>query len=134
MKFARYTFWLIGIYGILLVFPMYFFEGQIGIDYPPAINHPEYYYGFIGAVLTWHLAFFLIGSNPQKYQMLMIPAALGKFVYSLEAGILFFNGRVANLMIIFAIIDAIFGVLFVLAYLQTRKTRKLLSDKFSQTT
>ncbi len=126
MKFAKYTFWAIGIYGMVVVFPMYFFEGQIGADYPPAITHPEYYYGFIGAVLTWHLAFFLIGSNPQKYQMLILPAALGKFVYSLEATVLFFNGRVPNLMIVFAIIDAIFGLFFVLAYLQIQKTKNVL--------
>lgn len=129
MKFAKYTFWAIGIYGMLVVFPMYFFEGQIGADYPPAINHPEYYYGFIGAVLTWHLAFFLIGSNPQKYQLLMLPAALGKFVYSLEAMVLFFNGRVPNLIIVFAIIDAIFGAFFILAYLQVRKAGRALPEQ-----
>jgi hypothetical protein len=134
MKFAKYTFWLTGVYGILLVFPMYFFEKQIGSDYPPAITHPEYYYGFIGAVLTWHLAFFLIGSDPQRYQLLMIPAALGKFVYSLEIAILFFNGRVPNLAIVFAAIDAILGILFVLAYLKTGKDEKSLNKQSPQAT
>ncbi len=111
MKFAKYTFWLIGIYGFLLLTPMYFFEKQISLDYPPAITHPEYFYGFIGAMLTWHIGFFLIGSDPLRYRPLMLPAALGKFVYSTVILILFFGERVPSLMLVFAIIDAIFGIL-----------------------
>jgi hypothetical protein len=45
MRFAKWVFLLAGVAGILLVVPPYFLEPQTGEDYPPAITHPEYYYG-----------------------------------------------------------------------------------------
>ncbi|MBX2989816.1 MAG: hypothetical protein KF749_01465 [Bacteroidetes bacterium] len=40
-QFAGYVFLSAGIYGILLLTPVYFMEKQVGIDYPPPITHPE---------------------------------------------------------------------------------------------
>lgn len=74
MKFARYTFWIAGIYGFLILIPQYFLKDEIGIEYPPAITHPEYFYGFIGVALAWQLAFIIIAQNPVKYRMMIIPA------------------------------------------------------------
>jgi len=41
-----------GIYGIAVIAPQYFMEAQVGRDYPPAITHPEYFYGFVGVGLA----------------------------------------------------------------------------------
>ena len=38
MKFARLTFRIAGIYGILVLVPMYFMRERIGSDSPPAIT------------------------------------------------------------------------------------------------
>ena len=48
MKFARIVFLVAGIYGLLVVAPQYFLEARIGRDTPPAITHPEFFYGFVG--------------------------------------------------------------------------------------
>ena len=53
MRFARYSFLIAGIYGLLSLSPMYFLEAKNGRDFPPAITHPEYYYGFMGVALAW---------------------------------------------------------------------------------
>ena len=46
MKLARWIFGIAGVYGILVIAPLYFMEARIGHDDPPAITHPEYFYGF----------------------------------------------------------------------------------------
>src|SRR5687767_9709755 len=57
MRFARYTFLAAGIYGMLVLVPQYFLESRIGDDNPPAITHPEYFYGFIGVAVAFQLVF-----------------------------------------------------------------------------
>ena len=64
MKFAKWTYLIAGIYGLLILLPQYFLEVQNGIDYPPPINHPEYYYGFIGIAVAWQIAFLIISRDP----------------------------------------------------------------------
>jgi hypothetical protein len=49
MTFARWTFRLAAIYGLIVLLPFYGLEQRIGHDTPPPITHPEYFYGFIGA-------------------------------------------------------------------------------------
>ncbi len=97
-------------------------EEKNGADYPPAITHPEYYYGFIGVALAFQVAFLIISRNPVQYRMMMIPAMLEKFSFSIAVFILFALGRVASMMVVAATIDFILGVLFVMAYLKTPKT------------
>jgi hypothetical protein len=56
MSFARITFRIAGIWGLLILTPLYFFFDRIGRDYPPPITHPDFYYGFLlGAlfVVAW---------------------------------------------------------------------------------
>ena len=74
MTFSKRVFFWSGVYGIIVLFPMYFLENKIGLDFPPAINHPEHYYGFIGVALAWQLAFLMIARDPVRFRPLMIPA------------------------------------------------------------
>ena len=46
MKFAKWVFLLAGVYGILVTLLLYN-EAQTAQMFPPAVNHPEYYYGFV---------------------------------------------------------------------------------------
>lgn len=41
-------------------------ESRNGIDFPPPINHPEYYYGFIGVAIAWQVAFII---NTMEFQL-----------------------------------------------------------------
>lgn len=47
VKFARIVFLIAGIYGLLILAPIYLLESKIGRHTPPAIIHPEYFYGFL---------------------------------------------------------------------------------------
>jgi hypothetical protein len=79
--FAKRLFLIAGIYGIIVVSPMYFFENQIGVDFPPSITHPEYFYGFIGVTLAWQILFLLIARDPIRYRLMMVPAIVEKATY-----------------------------------------------------
>ena len=40
MKFAKVVFWVAGIWGLLVITPLYFIFDLIGKNDPPAITHP----------------------------------------------------------------------------------------------
>jgi hypothetical protein len=71
MRFARRTFLLAGISGVLMVAPLYF-EERFVADFAPAINHPEFYDGFAGLCLAWQLMFLVIASDPIRYRPAMV--------------------------------------------------------------
>lgn len=120
MKFARRVFLVAGIYGLLIMLPQYLLETKNGIDYPPAITHPEYYYGFIGVTVAWQLAFLFIARDPLKLRPLMIPAVIEKAAFIIPVSILYVLGRVALPLLVVGAIDGSLGVLFAIAYLKTR--------------
>lgn len=121
MKLAKYTFYAAGIYGLLVLVPQYFLEEKTGIDYPPAITHPEYFYGFIGVALAWQIAFFIIARNPVRFRPLMIPAIIEKFSFVIAVFALYAMNRVALPMVGAAGIDLILGSLFTASFLKTPK-------------
>jgi hypothetical protein len=123
MKFAKWSYLIAGIYGVLSITPLYVSESQIGIDYPPAITHPEFYYGFTGVTLAWQLAFLLIGRNPQHYRALMPITVLEKLGYALPAIVLYLQQRISTLYFATGLIDLLLGILFVIAYLRTEPDR-----------
>ena len=67
--FARRVFQVAGIYGLIVMLPQYFLEQRIGRDAPPAITHPEYFYGFIGVVVAWQLCFLAIARDPVRLRL-----------------------------------------------------------------
>jgi len=119
MKFAKVVYLVAGIYGLLITAPIFFLEAQIGRDTPPAITHPEYFYGFLCAVLAWQVAFLIISRDPIRYRPLMLATIIEKFSYAIAVPILFSQGRVTSMMLAFALIDLCLGILFVWAYLRT---------------
>ena len=119
MMFARRTFQIAGIYGLLALVPMYFLEGRIGRDIPPPITHPEYFYGFLGVAVAWQFAFLVISRDPVRFRPLMIPAVLEKASFGLAAVALWLGGRLPAPTLAFGLIDLALGVLFVVAYLRT---------------
>ena len=116
MKFAKWVYGVAGIYGLLIVTPLYFLETKTGIDYPPPINHPEYYYGFIGVVLAWQVAFLIIARDPKRYRPLMLATVIEKYSYGIALFLLYGQGRIVMTILILGIIDTVLGTLFALAY------------------
>jgi hypothetical protein len=115
MRFARLVFLVAGIYGLGLV-PLYFAENLIGRWFPPPITHPEFFYGFLGVVIVFHVLFLVMSRDPARYRPIMLVAALEKFVFGLPTVLLFLQGRVPFAIAVAAVIDLAFGVLFAAAY------------------
>ena len=118
-KFARRVFTTAGIYGLLALIPQYFMETRIGQDFPPAISHPEFYYGFIGVALAWQVLFLIMAREPVKYRLVMLPATLEKLSVAFAAIALYAQGRLALIALGAGIIDLIFAILFVIAFRAT---------------
>jgi hypothetical protein len=119
MKFAKRLFFIAAVYGIVGLVPQYFMEAKNGADFPPAITHPEYYYGFIGVALAWQVLFFLIARDPVRYRLAMLPGVLEKIGFGGAAVVLYMQGRLATLMLGFGCVDLIFAVLFLIAFRKT---------------
>ena len=121
MKFAKYTFYAAGIYGLLVLLPQFFLLEKTGRDYPPAITHPEYFYGFVCVTVAFQIVFLIIGSNPVRYRPLMLAALVEKFPFVIAVAALYFYGSVPLPIIGGATIDFILGILFFISYLKTPK-------------
>jgi len=120
MKFAKTVFWCAGVWGVLVLTPLYFLFDRIGREYPPAITHPDFFYGFVGVALAWQVAFLVIASDPARFRQLMIPAILEKVSYSGALFILFAQRRLNPAQLPFAGVDLLFAILFLAAFFRTR--------------
>ena len=117
MRFARWVFMVAGVLGMVIMIPMYFFEERLGLDHPPAITHPEIYYGFVGVTLAWQLMFLVIAFDPIRYRLAMLPAIVEKVSFVIAILVLCVLGRVTGSVIGFAALDAVWMVLFTVAFL-----------------
>lgn len=119
MKLARIVFLVAGIYGLIVLLPLYFMEAQTGRDYPPPITHPEYYYGFAGVGVAWQLAFLVISRDPVRYRALMLPSIVEKASFGIAVAVLYLQHRVSGFMLGAAMVDSLLGVLFIVAWIAT---------------
>lgn len=120
--FARRVFTGAGLYGIVALLPMYFLEHRIGETAPPAITHPEYFYGFLGVTLPWQLAFLVIGRDPVRFRPLMPVAMLEKLGFVVALAVLYALGRFADPRTAAGgAIDLVLLALFVAAYRTTAR-------------
>lgn len=119
MKFARVVFWVAGIWGLVVITPLYFLFDVIGRQDPPAITHPGFYYGFAGCALAWQVAFLFIGADPVRLRPMMIPSVLEKVTYCTAVLVLVLQGRTNQRDLVFAATDMTLGLLFVVAWVKT---------------
>ena len=119
-RFARRVYTVAGIYGLVVMLPQYFLEDRIGRDTPPAITHPEHFYGFIGVTIAWQIAFLVIGREPQRLRALMPVTVLEKLAFAVPVAMLWAKGRVAGSVLPFAGIDLLLGALFLVSYIRTK--------------
>ena len=118
MKFARIVFVAAGVWGIVMLTPLYFLFDAIGRLYSSPINYPQGYYGFLAITLAWQCAFLLIGSNPAQYRLMMIPSMVEKFGYLLTMGVLYIQGRIGVTDLLVISPDLLWGVLFATAFVK----------------
>jgi hypothetical protein len=122
MKFAKIVFWIAGIWGVLVLTPLYFMFDKIGRQDPPPITHPGFYYGFVATGLAWQIAFFIIATDPVRFRLIIIAAIVEKFSYSIALGILYLQSRLHASDLTFAGIDLVFGFLFIAAFIKSRQS------------
>lgn len=119
MKFAKVVFWIAGIWGVLILTPLYFMFDVIGRQDPPAITHPGFYYGFVSVGLAWQIAFLVIARDPVRFRLMMIPAVLEKFGWGASMLVLYFQNRIHPSDLALGGVDTLLGVLFLLAFFRT---------------
>jgi vacuolar-type H+-ATPase subunit I/STV1 len=119
VKFAKIVYWAAGIWGVLILTPLFFLFNTIGIKDPPPITHPLFYYGFAGTALAWQAAFMIIATCPARYRQLMIATWLEKLAYAVPAIILYTQHRLTTGDLAIACIDLLWLALFIAAYLKT---------------
>ncbi len=120
MKFAKIVFWSAGIWGVLLLTPLYFMFDRIGRQDPPPITHPAFYYGFVGVGLAWQIAFLIIATNPPRFRPLMVACMAEKFSNAAALIVLYLQRRLHASDLTFGVVDLVFGVLFVVAFFSVR--------------
>jgi hypothetical protein len=122
MRFAKIAFRISGIWGVLVIAPLYFIFDLIGRRDLPPITHPGFFYGFVGLALAWQFAFLFIATDPARYRPMMLPSMFEKFSCGIAVVVLVLQGRTRSSDLVFAATDLLLGILFVLAYLKTPRT------------
>ncbi|MAT69198.1 MAG: hypothetical protein CMJ58_06695 [Planctomycetaceae bacterium] len=119
MTWTQRLFHYSGIYGLCVLLPQYFMEGRLGREFPPPVNHPEHFYGFVGVAAAWQVAFLIIARDPVRYRPMMLAGSLEKFGFGMAAVVLYLQGRLAATPLVFGVVDLVMGVLFVAAWRAT---------------
>ncbi len=121
MKFAKIVFWIAGIWGVLILCPLYFMSSSIGLKDPPAVTHLGYYFGFLNVSLAWQLAFFIIATDPVRFRPIMVASIAEKVFYTVSILALCSFRLVSKAEALAALPDFLFAALFTTAYGKTRR-------------
>ncbi len=117
IKLAQCLFLAAGIYGIVVVTPLLFLEKQLGETYPPAITHPELYYGFVWVTLAWQIVYLMMWRDPLRFRPILIPAIVGKAGFAISVLVLIAQKRLSAASVGLPSIDLILAALFVWAFI-----------------
>lgn len=121
MRFARWVFRIAGLYGIVVVTPMLFFEREI----VPGITYPVFFYAWVSVALVWQILFLVMSTDPIRYRPMMLLSVLEKATAVVAIPWLYVLGRTGSLWLGVSAVDLVFGVLFLVAY---RRTGRLPSS------
>lgn len=119
-RFSRIVFMAAGIYGIVVLAPGIFGEKMLAEKMPPAVTHPEFFYGFFCVALAWQVAFLIIAGNPVRFRPIIPAAILEKLSYVVACAVLLAMGRVPLIVALGGAGDFILGTLFTIAYFRLK--------------
>jgi len=122
-RLARWLFAASGIYGIVVLLPLYFVEADIA-KASGAFTHPEYFYGFVGTALSAQAVFFIISYDPLRFRPAMLFAVLEKLAFAIPVFMLLASNRVSGPVVAFAGIDFTWAVVFALLWGLTRRAAR----------
>src|SRR5215469_16507980 len=127
MRFSKTIFLIAAIYGLIVPAPGFFAEKRFGAQFPPAITHPEFYYGFFGVALAWQVAFLIISADPARFRPIIPAAVLEKLIYFISCFVLHLFGRAPLLVMAGGTIDLVLGALFAVAYVRLKPSQPTTS-------
>jgi hypothetical protein len=120
MRFARIVFIAAGVWGIVVLIPLYFLVDVSGRGYTAPTEYPQFFYGFLSVAMAWQFAFLVIGSNPARFRLLMIPSVIEKLGYVATVATLYGRARISLADVSAAAPDLVLAVLFIAAFVKTR--------------
>ena len=119
MRFARVVFIAAGVWGIVVLTPLYFLVDVTGRQYASPTTYPQFFYGFLSVAMAWQIAFLVIGSSPARFRPLMVPAVVEKFGHVVGVAVLYGQARISTTDAIAAGPDLLLGLLFIAALTKT---------------
>ena len=119
MTLARVVFYAAGVWGIVVLTPLYVLVDLTGRPYAAPVDYPHFFYGFLSVAMAWQIAFLVIGSSPARFRPLMIPAIIEKLGYVTGVAVLYSQGRLSVADATTAGPDLILGVFFLVAFVMT---------------
>lgn len=119
MRFAKIVFIAAGVWGIVVLTPLYFLIDLTGRQYAPPTAYPQFFYGFLSVAMAWQIAFLVIGSSPARFRPLMIPSIVEKLGYVAILAVLYGQARISAADATAAVPDLLLGVLFIVAFAKT---------------
>lgn len=119
MRFAKIVFIGAGVWGIVVLTPLYFLLDLTGRQYAPPATYPHFFYGFLSVAMAWQIAFLAIGSSPARFRPLMIPSIVEKLGFVVTVALLYGQARISASDAMVAVPDLLLGVLFIAAFAKT---------------
>ena len=119
MRFARAVFILAGVWGIVVLTPLYFLVDLTGRAYAAPVDYPQFFYGFLSVAMAWQFAFLVIGSSPARFRPMMIPGILEKLGHVAGVAVLYGQGRLTIVDAAAAGPDLLLAVLFIVSFAVT---------------
>ncbi len=123
MRFAQRVFFAAGVYGLIVVLPLFAAEGLVARIAPPPPTHPEYYYGLASGALGWQVLYFVVAYDPVRFRPLILLSALAKTGMVATTLLLLAAGRMSLLFAVPVGGDLVFALLFVAAHRAVRDAR-----------
>jgi hypothetical protein len=118
MTFAKWVFTIGGIWGLIIIAPLFFLEGPITAASRP-FSHPDFFYGFLASTVAWQVGYLVIGRDPARYRPFMLIGAAGKVIYFTSCLTLFLQGRVLPMVPMLTAPDMLLATLYVVAWFRT---------------
>jgi len=129
MRFAKVAFTAAGVWGIGVLTPLYWLVDITGRHYGRPTEYPQFFYGFLSVAMAWQIAFLIIGSNPARFRLLMIPGILEKLGHVAGVAVLYGRARIGWVDAQAAVPDFVLAMIFILAFVKTRPVREVAAGK-----
>ena len=119
MRFAKIVFIAAGVWGVVVLTPLYFLVDLTGRQYAPPTAYPQFFYGFLSVAMAWQIAFLVIGTSPVRFRPLMFPSIIEKAGHVVGVAVLYGQARISTADAMAAGPDLLLAVLFIAAVART---------------